>query len=207
MNPSKVLLITLVGPYGEVDVAVRADLPASELLPAFNELVGRGGKRRQQAQEGSGSERQGSQNPRSTPQPQAAGYGPPPQNPGYGSQPPDYGSPPPGYGSPPPDYGSQPQAPGSSGPPPRDPGPGGGRHRQGAPQQQPRHPADAAPQSPPQPQGPAGHGGGGSATRESPVDEPSRQDIPLQGTLADAGIVDGTVLYLYRASEKTEASR
>ncbi|MGH3318960.1 MAG: hypothetical protein ACRDN9_02065 [Streptosporangiaceae bacterium] len=40
MNPSKVLLVTLVGPSGQVDVAVRVDLPAVELLPAFMELVG-----------------------------------------------------------------------------------------------------------------------------------------------------------------------
>lgn len=106
MNPSKVLLITLVGPSGEVDVAVRADLPASELLPAFNELVGM---------------RRG-------------------------------------------------QPTGGSGPDPPSPA----RSRQ----------ADS-----PDPGGAAGQGQAG-------------RDIPLGGTLADAGIVDGTVLYLYRAGNE-----
>lgn len=106
MNPSKVLLITLVGPSGEVDVAVRADLPASELLPAFNELVGMG---RGQSTGGGGAE------------------------------------------------------PSSSGRSQRAEGPNPGR--------------------------PAGQGQAG-------------RDIPLGGTLADAGIVDGTVLYLYRAGNE-----
>lgn len=142
MNPSKVLLITLVGPYGEVDVAVRADLPAAELVPAFKELVGRRADRAGQSAGTGGSGR-------------ASAGVPPPAKPR---------SPPAGQPEPAPPHASE-----TWYAPPPPPGPASA---------QPQTSSDAAPAGPPGP-----------------------GDIPLEGTLADAGIVDGMVLYLYQPRE------
>lgn len=150
MNPSKVLLITLVGPYGEVDVAVRADLPAAELLPAFRELVGT----RRDAQ---APQRRGSPEPagdfRRTPQgpPRTSPTGPPRRE----------------HGPAPADQGASYQVP-----------PG-----------RPAHWARQDPAGPP------------AATGE--VADTGPRDIRLEGSLTDAGIVDGMVLYLY----STEGTR
>lgn len=155
MNPSKVLLITLVGPYGEVDVAVRADLPAAELLPAFKELVG---TRSDQPGRHAGTSAAEAKT--------KAGVRP--RTGRYGEQ-----------------AGAQQR-------PSQDSGP---RHGFAQPQGSEGWFAKSPEWSrgeQPQRQQPAR----GTAQKDR-----GQGDIPLGGTLADAGIVDGMVLYLYQPEQ------
>lgn len=190
MNPSKVLLITLVGPYGEVDVAVRADLPAADLLPAFNELVGirRGGDadsaqgRPARPPQGQGSGAPGGAQERRPPSSPAGPVEPQPPTPPAGRA---------GGGRH--AVPTRPNDPsGPAGPVgPADPG-GQGERPPAAPEERGR----GGPVPGARSQGTSGPGGQGATAQRD------RRDIPLGGTLADAGIVDGTVIHLYRASRE-----